>query len=267
MVFSIITPVKNEEDNIDKMIKSVLKQIRQPLELLFIDDSSTDKTVDIIRSYKKEMPYMRLIEHKHKENRRPGKHIVSLFREGFCSLDKNGWDVIIKLDGDIQLLTENYFERIMQCFENDPWAGLCGGQIKGKYPPYHVSGANKAYSKKALLQVGLPLMIDCWDDYDEMQMLKAGWKVVVVPNLYFNHPRKVAGAYENQSKAWIKRGISAYREGLPFLDAVTKKKYLFLLGYLVGFLFYKKDRIIPKDLIKFYKRFKYKYYVNKLRKR
>lgn len=49
---SIIIPVYNGENTIDKAICSVLNQSYDNIELIIIDDGSTDNTFDIIKSYK-----------------------------------------------------------------------------------------------------------------------------------------------------------------------------------------------------------------------
>lgn len=49
---SIIMPAYNVENTIGRAIDSVLKQTYKEIELVIIDDGSTDKTVDIIHHYK-----------------------------------------------------------------------------------------------------------------------------------------------------------------------------------------------------------------------
>ena len=52
MMFSIITPCFNSEKTIERTLESVLKQTCQDYEYIIIDGASTDKTLDIINSYK-----------------------------------------------------------------------------------------------------------------------------------------------------------------------------------------------------------------------
>ena len=49
---SIIMPAYNVESTIDKAIESALRQTYKEIELIIIDDGSTDQTLDIIRHYK-----------------------------------------------------------------------------------------------------------------------------------------------------------------------------------------------------------------------
>ena len=59
---SIVIPVYNEENFIKDVLKSIQMQSLKELEILFIDDKSTDKSVKKINQFKKEDPRIRLIK-------------------------------------------------------------------------------------------------------------------------------------------------------------------------------------------------------------
>ncbi|NNG16993.1 MAG: glycosyltransferase [Gemmatimonadales bacterium] len=59
---SIIVPARNEADNIEAMVRSVLATTYEPVEILIVDDCSTDRTRDIVRSLAQEDGRVRLIE-------------------------------------------------------------------------------------------------------------------------------------------------------------------------------------------------------------
>ena len=46
---SIITPVYNVEECIEKSIKSIISQTSKDFELILIDDGSKDKSIDIAK--------------------------------------------------------------------------------------------------------------------------------------------------------------------------------------------------------------------------
>lgn len=52
MKFSIVTPLYNKEQYISDTIDSVLSQTYSDFEMIIVDDNSTDKSIDIVRSYK-----------------------------------------------------------------------------------------------------------------------------------------------------------------------------------------------------------------------
>lgn len=61
---SLICPVYNEEDNIARLIKSMLNQTKRPNEIIFVDNLSKDRTAKIIKEYSKKNKIIRIIEKK-----------------------------------------------------------------------------------------------------------------------------------------------------------------------------------------------------------
>ena len=64
---SIVIPVYNEEKYIKNVLKSIQIQTLKEIEILFIDDKSTDKSIKKIKEFKKQDPRIRLI--KNEKNR------------------------------------------------------------------------------------------------------------------------------------------------------------------------------------------------------
>lgn len=59
---SIITPVYNGEKYIEECIKSVLNQSYKNIEMIIIDDGSTDNSENIIKKYTKSFPFIKYIK-------------------------------------------------------------------------------------------------------------------------------------------------------------------------------------------------------------
>lgn len=66
-VVSIIIPIYNVENYIDKCIKSIINQTYKNLEIILIDDGSTDKSGEICNKYTKKDQRIKVI---HKKNGR-----------------------------------------------------------------------------------------------------------------------------------------------------------------------------------------------------
>lgn len=61
MDFSVIMPAYNVSGIIERAIRSALAQTLPPLEILVIDDCSTDDTVEVVRALAREIPSLRVL--------------------------------------------------------------------------------------------------------------------------------------------------------------------------------------------------------------
>lgn len=62
--YSIILPIKDEEENIADLVKEiedVMLKIAEPWEMICVDDGSTDRSLEILQGLAQERPYMRLL--------------------------------------------------------------------------------------------------------------------------------------------------------------------------------------------------------------
>ena len=66
MKTSIIIPSFNEENSIGECLDSLLKQIVKNLEIIVVDDGSTDKTASLVAQYSKQNPRIKLLKNAHK---------------------------------------------------------------------------------------------------------------------------------------------------------------------------------------------------------
>ena len=60
---SVLIPAYNKERHIERAVRSVLSQSLQDLEVVIMDDASTDKTPDIIRKLAESDPRIRIVTH------------------------------------------------------------------------------------------------------------------------------------------------------------------------------------------------------------
>ncbi len=96
MEYSVVIPLKNEEENVEELfaeIEPVMQGLGKPWELIVIDDGSTDKTLTLLKSLQKKLPYLRVISF----DRNYGQ--TSAFDAGFKAAKGQ---FVITLDGDRQ---------------------------------------------------------------------------------------------------------------------------------------------------------------------
>ena len=90
---SIIIPAKNEEDNLKKLLKSLTKCTYPNLEIIIVDDNSTDRTFDVAKSYGAKVIHIE--EH---EEGFLGKPYACL--QGF---NHSSGEILIFVDADVEL--------------------------------------------------------------------------------------------------------------------------------------------------------------------
>ena len=93
MKICVIIPTLNEEKNIPKIFDKI-KKTKITLDILFIDDSSTDNSQKIIINLKKKYKYVKYIFRKNKTG------IGSAHKDGIKYAYKKKYDLVITMDAD-----------------------------------------------------------------------------------------------------------------------------------------------------------------------
>ena len=113
----IIIPNYNYEHTIEKCLNSILSQTYTNYEIIFIDDVSTDKSVEIAKSMLK--PPHKVIELKQKRLNGGARN------EAYLHLSKDV-DYIFCIDSDDWLLDETVLEQINNKLQSKPDVLFCG---------------------------------------------------------------------------------------------------------------------------------------------
>lgn len=110
---TIIVPCYNRERYIAETIESVLNQSYSNIELIVVDDGSTDNSRKIIESYKK---YIRILEH-------PGRVNKGQSAALNLGIRSSASDYVAFLDSD-DLFSPEKMEKQVQFLESNPQVGL-----------------------------------------------------------------------------------------------------------------------------------------------
>ncbi len=105
---SVIIPLYNEEENLRPLhsgLHSVLESLPGPYEIIFIDDGSTDSSLQVIKELSRDYPAVRFISFK--ENKGQSSALYAGFRS-------SGGEWIITLDADLQNPPEE-IPRLWEC--------------------------------------------------------------------------------------------------------------------------------------------------------
>jgi hypothetical protein len=133
-VVSVVMPVRNGERYVERAVRSILTQTLPAIELIVIDDGSTDGTCEILQSLAELDPRVRVV-------RNPGAGLVRALNHG---LALSRAPIIARMDADDIALPDR-LTRQLAAFEARPNLVLLGAQVsriddtgrhigKGRYP-------------------------------------------------------------------------------------------------------------------------------------
>lgn len=286
MNYIIITVAFNEEEFIERTIKSVLKQTVLAKEWIIIDDGSTDKTAEIVSDYLVDYEWIKLFSFS-KESTEFGEHVHANFYKGFERISFNDWQVIVKLDADLDIDRNDFFEFQLNKFKMYPLLGICSGityseQLgikvftKGRYY-WRTGGAMKVYRRECFEQIGGIKPIYGWDGLDEYLAMYHGWKTRTFFELPVNHlGKKRALSREKEIQLAKAQGKSLYLRGFPIEFVLLKglfhlktsffHSYCFFVGYFQS-KFGKVSQIVSKSEKKYFRRIQYKRIIERYSKK
>ncbi len=106
-------------DLIAGLLGSLFKTLKDdptPLEIIAVDDGSTDDSLDTLRkaaaqTWRGGQPFITLIEREH-------CGVLSVVANQL--VDACSGDILVRLDGDIQILTPDWVSKLMRAFDNGP---------------------------------------------------------------------------------------------------------------------------------------------------
>jgi len=124
--FLIIIPAYNEEQSIKDCLLSLLHQTKAPEKIIVVDDSSTDKTAEVVKSLAQQHHLVHYKKHKSVSEHVPGSKIINAFNFGLEDENLEDYDIVCKYDADLMFPVE-YLERIENAFNTNTELGLCGG--------------------------------------------------------------------------------------------------------------------------------------------
>jgi poly-beta-1,6-N-acetyl-D-glucosamine synthase len=240
--YAIVTPVRNEEQHLERTIESVLSQTVLPAEWVIVDDGSTDGTGAIIDRYATQVPWIRAVHRADRGFRKAGGGVIEAFYEGYNSVSNQVWDFVVKLDGDLTF-SPDYFEQCFAHFTSEPRLGIGGGEIYHDLggelkleanPAFHVRGATKIYRRACWEAIGGLCVAPGWDTVDEVKANMLGWSTHSFAELRLIHHR-FTGSAEGLLRDRVKHGVACYVSGYhPLFVAVKCVSRLAQKPYLIG---------------------------------
>jgi len=148
MKLVVLIPAFNEEEKIEETIRSVSKQVDgvDKVEILVIDDGSTDNTVKIAQSAGAD----KIVSHKHNTG------VGAAFMTGIRNAISMKADIVVTIDGDSQMVSEE-IPNLVKPIISKQYDIVIGSRFVNKipddYPKIKVIG-NKIFTKIVSTAVG-----------------------------------------------------------------------------------------------------------------
>ncbi len=269
--YVLITAARNEEDYIEKTIRSVISQTVLPERWIIVSDGSTDRTDEIVLEYARTHRFIILLRTTVDSNRNFGSKAKAI-AFGYQQLTGVGYDYIGNLDADVSF-TSTYYENVIAKFKQNPKLGVAGGirfdLHDGKFEEIicarnSVGGPFQFFRRECYEAIGgyLPLKYGGVDAVAEISARMFGWEVASFPELKVYHYRLTGTANGNLLQARYRCGIRDYLIGYhPLFQtfrALNRLKdkpafigsIFFLWGYLKA-AFLRHKRPVSGEFVKY----------------
>ena len=215
MNYLLLTPVRNEEKTLPKVIESVLSQELLPKLWLIINDGSTDQTQEIINKLIAQEKWVCSLELPIDPGGY-GLHYATVVRKGFELLQdkankrKIQYELIGKVDSDI-ILENDCFRKLVKEFELDEKMGIASPRLYFVDDNYetnknqasvkrdvalsdHPTDGIRLYRRDCFKEIGGMLIVRATETVAEVKANLNGWKVTRIGHIHGYHLRKSHGS-------------------------------------------------------------------------
>lgn len=276
--YILITPVKNEEDNLAGLIESMESQELKPILWVIMDDFSNDNSPNILEVASEKNSCIHVVTLTTEGNYDIGEHYAEVCSIGFeyaidyCKEKLIAYDYIALSDADM-IYPRDYFSRLVKFLNDNPEYGIISGKILIKTEEGNIyeekvtkvgnvspRGTGRIWRKKAFKETNGFIITKSPDTVSNILAQIKGWKIGQIDVICYQ--TRATGAGSNLWKGFCKRGESLYYLGanpLIIFNSVVdiviisrqKKSLLKSIGLICGYFssfFLRKAQIDIKEV-------------------
>jgi len=272
--YVLITPARNEERFIEKLIESVIHQTVLPEKWVIVNDGSTDATASIVSRYVEKYDWMELLNLSPRRDRSFAAK-VHAFNAGFARVKNLEFEVVGNLDSDLSFEAD-YLEFLLNKFREDASLGVAGTIFREEgyssatdsfEGQNHVAGGCQLFRRRCFERIGgyVPNKAGGIDWIAVTTARMMGWTTRSFREKYFFHYRSLGTAERSLLASTFSYGEKDYYlGGHPLWELfraayrTTKKPYVvgglvLYSGYLSAFL-RRMDRPVSDELMRFHRK-------------
>lgn len=252
---SIIVPVYNSEKYIEKCIQSIINQTYKNIEIIIINDGSTDKTLDILNDIKDNRIIIFSQENAGVSSARnfgiekcTTKYFM--FVDSDDTIEKDAvvllYNAMIENDCDIVMGNVEYSQLGTLVLTEDRYEYLFNNKIK-----YFMTCWNKLMKKELFNSLKYPNLKIAEDDYLIHHLLYETKKMVIIPNKTYNYRENKKGLSKSKLK-YYKYAIYAIKDRYLFFQNTEYEKiaYKLYMNFCINtYCKLKEKNIKEKDIV------------------
>lgn len=254
--YILVTPAKDEGENLPFVLKSVIEQTIRPKIWLIVDDGSTDNTFEIIQNAEAKYDWIKSIKLA-PHPRDITYHYSFVCKKGFdeivsyCAEHKIGYQYIGLLDADT-VVSHSFFEHLINAMRKDISLGIVSGGI------YHIvngelelgqsnenlpAGTGRLWRRECFFQTNGYVVEPAPDSISNVKAVLRGWKTKKFKDLVAVERRMTSSAQGLWKGYRIRGSTEYYLNKHPLLVllssfsySIQKKPNYIGLAYLYGYL-------------------------------
>lgn len=285
----VITPIKDEADNLPTLIESVESQTLRPECWVIVDDGSTDGSTAIIEEAASEHSWIRHCQKTDSETYDIGVNYARVLAAGYAELTERydeSLDYYMVLDGDMEL-SEGYLDAVTAYLDaRDDVVIACAslytrtatGLELAEYAPEHPPGGATLYDGDFYRTIEGPPATPCVDSVTKAKAYMRGYRPRYVTELN-ERAIQARPAHENGDPLENARnlGRNNYAIGYHPLAAAARGGHFLLesgvfqgLSYLRGYVSAwtsGEPRLADDDVVRYYYRQKPRNVMQEIRRK
>ena len=227
----VVSPVRNEARYIRHTLDAMLAQTVRPQEWIVVDDGSSDDTAQIVESYARKHPFIRLVKRGDRGFRHLGAGVIAAFNHGLEQVRDRSYRYLSKLDGDMSF-DPAYLETMLGVLQREPKLATVSGKVfrpepAGLVEEYirdeNTAGQFKLYKREAFEAIGGFSQTIGWDAIDVHRCRMHGWEARSFhhPAARLIHHRLMGSSDRNVYKGRVRLGKANWFMGYDPLYAIA----------------------------------------------